>query len=366
MRQVIAPRGVWLDGALRPGMELVVDAGRLAQIRPRTDVAARAVTLVTPLLSDLQVNGGGGVMVNDMPTPDGLAAIARAHRALGTGDILPTVITDAPQVAEAAADAVLACRDEQGILGLHLEGPHLSPARRGTHAPQYLRPLDARTVALVERLRARDVPVMITLAPERADPALLAALVASKAVVSAGHSSATAEQAQEAFARGVTCVTHLFNAMDGMESRRPGLLGAAIDSKVACGLICDGIHVSWQMLRIALRARPEKGLCFAVSDAMETVGGADHFMLYGQRIDLRDGRLVNAEGALAGAHVSLRDCLVNLITRVGVPPDEAVAMTTDIPRRLMGLAPRRILPGMAMDDLLVLDAPELGSALGVG
>lgn len=365
MQQVIAPDGVWLDGALKPGMELVAKAGRLTQIRPRSDIAAQQVALVTPVLSDLQVNGGGGVMVNDTPTPDGLARILQAHQALGTGDILPTVITDAPEATEAAAAAVLACWGDQGILGLHIEGPHLSPARRGTHAPDFVRPLDARTVALVERLRARNVPVMITLAPERADPALLAALVDSGAVVSAGHSSATADEAALAFARGVSCVTHLFNAMDPMGSRAPGLLGAAIDAPVACGLICDGVHVSWQMLRIALRARPRKGLCFAVSDAMATVGGPDHFTLYGQRIDLRDGRLVNAGGALAGAHVSLRQCLVNLIAHVGVPPDEAIAMATDIPRRLMGLAPRRIAVGMAMDALLIFDATELTSSLSV-
>ncbi len=361
MRQVIAPDGIWLDGALVPGMELVVEAGRVAQIRPRSGAPAQGAALVTPLLSDLQVNGGGGVMVNDAPTPDGLARIAAAHRALGTGDILPTVITDAPEVAEDAGDAVLRCAGDTGILGLHLEGPHLSPARRGTHAERFLRPLDARTVALVDRLRARGVAVMVTLAPERADPALLAALVDSGAVVSAGHSSATEQEARAAFASGVSCVTHLYNAMDQMGSRSPGLLGAAIDSDVACGVICDGIHVSWPMLRIALRARPRAGRCFAVSDAMATVGGPDHFTLYGQRIDVRDGRLVNAEGALAGAHVSLRQCLLNLITHVGLPRAEAVAMATDIPRRLLGLAPRRIAPGMALDDLVIVGADELNA-----
>ncbi|MBU2959939.1 amidohydrolase family protein [Citreicella sp. C3M06] len=355
MRQVIAPTGLWRDGRLHGGQELVIEGDRLVAIRPRSDAPAREVALITPLLSDLQVNGGGGVMVNDTPTPEGLRAIAAAHRKLGTGDILPTVITDAPEVAEAAADAVLACHGDTGILGLHIEGPHLAPARRGTHAARFLRPLDRRSVALVERLRGQGVAVMITLAPELADPALLAALVECGAVVSAGHSAASHDEAQAAFARGVTCVTHLFNAMDPMTSRAPGLLGAAIESEIACGLICDGIHVSWPMLRIALRARPRAGLCFAVSDAMATVGGPDHFMLYGAQIQVQDGRLINAEGALAGAHVSLRDCLVNLMQHVGLPPAEAIPMVTDIPRRLMGLAPRNIAVGMPVRDLLILE-----------
>lgn len=362
MRQVIAPDGLWMDGALRAGLELVIDGGRLLRIGPRRDEPARQVALALPLLSDLQVNGGGGVMLNDRPTVDGLRAIAAAHRSLGTGDILATVITDAPEVADAAADAVLQCHGQTGILGLHIEGPHLSPERRGTHAARHLRPLDRRTVDLVERLRGHGVPVMITLAPERADPALLAALVASGAVVSAGHSSASASEARQAFAAGVGCVTHLYNAMTPMGSRNPGLLGAAIDSEIPCGVICDGIHVSWTMLRLALRARPRPGLCFAVSDAMATVGGPDSFRLYGQRIVQQGGRLVNAEGALAGAHVSLRDCLLNLIAHVGLPWAEAVAMVTDLPRRLMGLAPRRIAEGMDKSELLLVDRKELVAA----
>lgn len=360
--RVIVAHRLWTGGALLRDQALVVRDGIITAILPRGDAALPAspdtieVPLVTPLLSDLQVNGGGGVMVNDDPSPEGLARIAAAHRGLGTGDILPTVITDRPEITEAAAEAALACHGETGILGLHIEGPHFSPPRRGTHAAQYLRPLDRRTVALVERLRGAGMPVMITLAPECADPALLTALVASGAVVSAGHSSATAAEARTAFAAGVSCVTHLFNAMDPMLSRAPGLLGAAIESEVACGVICDGIHVDWTMLRIALRGRPAPGLTFAVSDAMATVGGPDHFTLYGQQIRVDAGRLVNAEGALAGAHVDLRQSLANLVAEVGLPLETALAMVTDIPRRLMGLPPREIGAGVAIGELLLLDA----------
>ncbi|MBE3639633.1 N-acetylglucosamine-6-phosphate deacetylase [Mangrovicoccus algicola] len=353
---LIAARHVWSGGALLADREITLRDGRVTALAPRgTAVADVEAFLASVPFTDLQVNGGGGVMVNSDPSPAGLRAVAAAHRRLGTGDILPTVITDRPEVAEAAAAAVLAGWGETGILGLHIEGPHLAPARRGTHEAAFLRPLDRRSVELVERLRGAGVPVMITLAPERADPGLLRALVACGAVVSAGHSSATAEEARAAFARGVGCVTHLFNAMDPMGSRAPGLLGAAILEPVACGLICDGIHVSWDMLRLALAARPPGARSFAVSDAMATVGGPDSFMLYGRRIALAEGRLINAEGALAGAHLDLRGSLANLCRHVGLPLGEALAMVTDMPRAVMGLAPRRIAPGMEAGDLVLLD-----------
>lgn len=348
--------GFWSAGRLHGAADLVVEDGIITVIEPVETAAS--VHLATPLLSDLQVNGGGGVMVNSDPTVAGLQAILAAHRGLGTGDILPTLITDTADQADAAADAVIACFGETGILGLHLEGPHIAPARRGTHDASFIRPLDERTLATVARLRAAHVPVMVTLAPECADPALLARLIDLGAVVSAGHSTATAEQAQVAFAAGVRCVTHLYNAMEPMTSRAPGLLGAAINSHAHVGVICDGVHVAWDMVRIALRARPKAGLCYAVTDAMATVGGPDHFTLYGQTIHVDNGRLVNAEGHLAGAHVDLLTTLGNLVTHVGLPLDEAIAMVTDIPRAVMGLGPRRIAPGTAVSDVLFL-GPDL-------
>lgn len=353
---LIAPGLLWSGGRVHHGMAMEVSGNTVTALRPLgTDTPDLAPPIILPALIDLQVNGGGGVMVNADPTADGLRSIAAAHRHLGTGAILPTVITDAPEVMEAAADATLATAGEPGLLGLHIEGPHIAPARRGTHPANHIRPLDVRTVAVVERLRAADVAVMITLAPERADPTLLARLVASGAVVSVGHSEATADEARAAFARGVRCVTHLYNAMEPMTSRAPGLLGTALVSDVAVGIIADGIHVSWEMVTIALRARPRPGLTFAVSDAMATVGGPDSFTLSGQEIRVRDGALVNAEGSLAGAHVDMATSLRNLATRAGVPLPEAIAMCTDTPRAVLGLTPQAMGAGTALNDLLALD-----------
>ena len=354
---LIAPRQIWSEGRLLTGMALEVRDGRVSALRPLgTDTPDQAPNLVMPAPWDLQVNGGGGAMVNSDPSTDGLRTIAAAHRRLGTGAILPTVITDAPEVTEAAAEAVLATWGEPGLLGLHIEGPHIAPARRGTHAEQYIRPLDDRTVRLVERLRTAGIQVMITLAPELADPALIARLHAAGAILSAGHSAASAKETETALARGVTCFTHLYNAMPPMTSRDPGLLGAALVSDAYAGIIADGIHVDWRMIKIALRARPRPGLTFAVSDAMATVGGPDHFDLYGQTIRVQNGALVNAEGSLAGAHLDMVTSLRNLVSHADVPLPEAIAMTTDTPARVLGLASPAIGPGTPLSDLIALGA----------
>ena len=357
---LIAPRYLWLDGSLQEGMAVEISGGRIATLRPLgEDTADARPYLLMPGCTDLQVNGGGGVMLNDTPTRAGLETIVAAHQSLGTAEILATVITDHPDRIEAAAEAVLAARDLPGLLGLHIEGPHIAPDRRGTHDAAHIRPLDARTVTLVRRLRAAEVPVMLTLAPERADPSLLAELVATGAVLSCGHSAADDRQARAAMAAGVTCVTHLYNAMPAMGSRAPGLLAAAILSDAYAGLIADGIHVHWDMIRLALAARPRDDRTFLVSDAMATVGGPDRFTLYGQTIAVRDGALVNAEGALAGAHIDMVTSLANLVTHAQVPLSRAVAMATDIPRAAMGLAPVPVTEGTPLSQLIALDA-DLG------
>ena len=353
---LIAPRLLRCGGRLAEGLALRIERGRIAELRPiGADTPDWRPHLAMPGASDLQVNGGGGVLVNADPTADGLRRIRDAHARLGTAEIMPTVITDAPEVTEAAAAAALEVRDEPGFLGLHIEGPHIAPERRGTHEAAHVRPLDRRTVDLVAGLRAKGLRVMVTLAPERADPALLAELAATGAVVSAGHSAATAEETRAALAAGVGCFTHLFNAMPPALSRAPGIAAAAILSDAPCGIIADGIHVDWDMLRLALAARPEGAITFLVSDAMPTVGGPESFTLYGRTIRVEDGRLVNSEGALAGAHVDMVTSLARLHRHADVPLNRCVGMATALPRRVLGLPPVSLAPGLPLGRAVFLD-----------
>ncbi|AGT10505.1 N-acetylglucosamine-6-phosphate deacetylase [Paracoccus aminophilus] len=351
----------YIEGALLPGFALETDGETVTALRPLRpgETGNRHVRLLAPGLTDLQVNGGGGVLVNSSPTPEGLRAIRAAHLGLGTAALLPTVITDAPEVLEAAADAVIATKGEPGLLGLHIEGPHIAPARKGTHDAAHIRPLDQRSMAVLKHLRAAEIPVLLTLAPEVNDPALMREAAALGVVLSAGHSMATAEEARTGIKNGVTMFTHLFNAMPQMQSRAPGMIAAAILSDCFVGLIADGIHVDWDALRVALAARPRADRSFLVSDAMPTVGGPDHFNLYGQDIHVdAKGRLVNAEGNLAGAHVSLLDCVLRLHRNTGLPLAYALAMATDIPRRAMRLPPLRLAEGLPLSDVLALNGTD--------
>lgn len=354
----LLPQAVFDGDLLRRDTVVAVQDGNVAGLLPLADLAAtcpleRLDGILSPGLVDIQVNGGGGVMLNNDPTPGGVRAIAAAHRLVGTAFTMPTVITDRPEITERAADAVLAEHGRNGVLGIHIEGPHISLAHKGTHDAAWLRSLDARTRDLLERLRRRNLPVLLTVAPEALEPGDIASLTAIGVIVSAGHSAATAEQTERALAEGLSGFTHLFNGMVQMSSRAPGIVAAAINSAAYCGIIADGHHVDDRMIGLAFRARPRRGRMILMSDAMSMIGGPDHFKIYGEVIRVRDGRLVNASNSLAGAHIDLRTSVVRLIRKVGIGVEDALFAATSAPRDLLALS-RQVLAGSRLDDLCLL------------
>ena len=314
---------------------------------------------LAPGFVDVQVNGGGGVLFNDAPTVEGMRAIAAAHRRFGTTGLLPTLISDEPDVMPRAVAAVrqAIAAGEPGILGIHLEGPFFDRARRGTHALRHIRPLAPDDLPVLTALGDAG-PTVVTLAPEHAPPGSIEALAASGVRVSAGHTNADYETMRAAVRRGVVGVTHLFNAMSGLASREPGVVGAALRSRTLwCGLIADGIHVHPASLSVAVAARGP-GRMMLVSDAMPPVGADDpSFMLNGERITMRDGRCVNGEGALAGAALDMATAVRNTVRDVGLPLGTALAMASLHPATFLGLDDRigRIAPGWR-GDLVALDA----------
>lgn len=351
----IAPERLFDGERLVAGMAFPVEDGRVGVAVPAMAGAVPVAGIVAPGFVDLQVNGGGGVLLNQTPTVEGMEAIAAAHRKLGTAAILPTLITDAPEVLDRVAEAALAARGRKGIAGVHIEGPHLSVARRGTHAERFIRPLDARTIDVVRRLRAGGVRVLITVAPEACAPGTIAELAATGAVVSIGHSDTDADHVRAAIAEGAGCFTHLFNAMSPLLHRSPGVVGAALNSRIPAGIICDGIHVADELVGLAIRARPAADLMFLVSDAMPTVGGPDRFRLYDMDLHLENGRLVNTEGSLAGAHVTMAESVARLVTVVGVPVEVALRMGITIPARVIGAPELTRVAGRAVDEIVLLD-----------
>ena len=351
----LVPKAVFDGTRLRERTALhIVDdvVADLVPVSSLPDPGAAEITdrIVGPGLLDIQVNGGGGVMLNNEPSPSGVRAIAQTHRRLGTSRLFPTVITDRFEVTERAALAVLSEFGRSGVAGIHIEGPHVNPARRGVHRTEHIRPFDAKTRTLLETLRNHGLPVLLTLAPECVEPGEIARLTSMGIVVSAGHTAASAAQVQAALREGLRCFTHIFNGMPPMTSRDPGVVGTAINSEAWCSIIADGHHVDDAMCALAMRARPRKDRMIVVSDAMASTGGPDRFELHGESIRASGGRLVNSEGSLAGADIDLKTSVERLIAHVGLPVEEALAMATTHPCALLGF-PDVSIVGQSSHDL---------------
>lgn len=317
--------------------------------------------LLAPGFVDLQVNGGGGVMLNDHPDVASLATICRAHAPFGTTALLPTLITDTPAITAAAiaAGAEAARQKLPGFLGLHLEGPHLSVARKGAHDPALIRPMtDADQAALIAA--RKNLPVLLTtIAPESVAPARVAALAKAGIVVSLGHSD-TGYATAKAFAEaGASVVTHLFNAMSQIGNREPGLAGAAIDiGGFSAGIIADGIHVDPATMAIALRAKQGPGRIVLVTDAMATIGtDMTSFTLNGRIIYRKDGSLRLADGTLAGADLDMISAVRYVHRVVGLDLSEALRMASLFPAQAVGQAHRlgRFANGTAADIVALSD-----------
>ncbi|MGY6410676.1 MAG: N-acetylglucosamine-6-phosphate deacetylase [Alkalilacustris sp.] len=348
---------------LRPGMAVAVEDGRVAGLipDPGPDIPAGTTVerlpggILAPGFLDLQVNGGGGVMLNGDPTPATMARIAGAHRAFGTTAILPTLITADPETTRTALAA--AAHAPPGVLGLHLEGPHLAPARCGAHDDALMRPLTEADVALYAEARRHVPRLLVTLAPEMAPPTLIGRLTAAGVTVALGHSNCSAAEADAAFDAGATGVTHLFNAMSGLDHRGPGLAAAALTrSGVWGGIIADGHHVDARLLRIALAAKSGPGRLYLVTDAMAPVGAASAgFALNGRpvrRIAVPGApdRLELPDGTLAGAALDMATAVRFTADRLGQGSAGALRRATADPAAFLGL-PRhgRLRPGARAD-----------------
>lgn len=329
----------------------IADGEIMALVPARGDEPVLPGTLA-PAFLDLQVNGGGGVLIDGKTDVAALRQVCDAHLRLGSAGILPTLITDtAEATAKVIAAGIAATRDGvPGFLGLHLEGPHLDPRRKGAHDPMLIRPMEADDLTrLCDAVRALPA-LMVTLAPESARPEQIAALTAAGAVVSLGHSDCSYDTARAAMAAGARSATHLFNAMSQIGNRAPGLAGAVLASDCAAGLIADGIHVHPAVMRLALATRGE-GI-FLVTDCMAFAGTDQTEMLLNGRMVLRrDGRLTLADGTLAGADLTLAQAIGLLVREVGIPPDRALRMASAEPARVIGQADRfgQIAPGRRAD-----------------
>lgn len=351
--RILAGARLFDGDSLQNGLALVIEQGEVAALCPADEVTPTTVLdggILAPGFVDLQVNGGGGVMLDAAAGPGTLGAICDAHARLGCAVILPTLITATPETTLRVIDLAVQAADLPGCLGLHLEGPHLDPSRKGAHDAARIRPMTDDDLAVYLVAARRLSVLMLTLSPGAATPDQIASLAAVGVRVHLGHSDCTAAEARAAFAAGASGATHLFNAMSQLTSRSPGLVGAVLAGTCAAGLIADGHHIAPEALRVALAARPE-GL-FLVSDAMAVAGTAlEGFQLDGRPIRRAGGRLTLADGTLAGADLTMAQAVRVLVTQAGCPLPRALAMATRIPADVVGAGGRmgRIAAGRKAD-----------------
>src|SRR6266568_2339637 len=318
------------DGAdMRGPGSVRISQGRIesitfGEVEAPASIHPPADAILAPGFIDIQVNGGGGVLLNDQPTEAGVRRIVEAHRKEGTTGCLPTLITDRSEVIERLAAVAQACLKIPGVLGFHLEGPALNRSRKGIHPEAEIR-----------------VPA-----------SMIDELIGAGLRVAAGHSDATAAEIGQAVDRGVSGVTHLFNAMSQLNAREPGLVGAALgDDRLFAGIICDGIHVDRAGLRVAFRCKGRDRLML-VTDAMPLAGTNDRqFMLQGRPITLHENRLTGPDGTLAGAHLTMIEAVRNAVALLGISLVDALIMASRTPAAFLGLESElgRIAPGYRAD-----------------
>ena len=348
---------------------VLLDGARIADVVPTASLPSGIAAedlgggLLAPGFLDVQVNGGVGILFNDTPTAEGAAGVASGHRRFGTTGCLPTFITDRP---ERLARGVRAARDavaerRSGVLGLHLEGPHLATARKGAHDPALIRPMDD---ADLDALLSTGLDtLLVTVAAETVTPAQVRRLTDGGVVVSIGHSDATADRVRAAADAGARCVTHLFNAMSPLGHRAPGVVGAALDDgRLWGGIIADGVHVDPAALRVALRAKRGPGRLFLVSDAMPPAGApGNRFTLSGRAVTRHGGALSFDDGTLAGADLTMDAALRFAVGALEQPLDEALRMASLYPAAMLGQGGvrGRIAAGYAADLVLLGDGLDV-------
>lgn len=371
IEKIISANQIFDGFTLHSKAQLSIANGKIVAISAIDGRARQHINgTIAPGFIDLQVNGGGGVLLNTQPTLEGINTIIAAHRQFGTTAMLPTLITDTIDVMSQAADAIALAIDKQvsGVLGIHFEGPHLSVAKKGAHSEAYIRPISAAEWRILSRQDLGQIKV--TIAPENVAIDDIKRMVALGIKVFLGHSNADFITAQAALDAGADGFTHLFNAMSPLSSREPGMVGAALlNDHAVCGLIVDGHHVDYASCRLALKTKPQ-GTVLLVTDAMSVVGSdIERFAFFDREIIKTGSRLTSTTGELAGSALDMASAVRNTHKYLAQPLSEALKMASYYPAKYLGLATKigQLTAGAQADfialndDLVVTNTWVLGN-----
>jgi N-acetylglucosamine-6-phosphate deacetylase len=367
---VLTARRLYDGSRLHDYPIVVLDGGRVASISTRAASAAPAgahildfpEATLAPAFFDIHIHGAAGHDVMEA-TPEALAAVGAFLASRGTARFLATTVTasiDATLRAVAGLARLIAAPSTATAvpLGIHLEGPFLSHAKRGVHPPEFLLEPD---IGLFDRIyeAAEGQVRLITLAPELPGaPELAAHAVARGVRVSVGHSNATAAETRAAIAAGASSATHTFNAMRPLDHREPGILGTVLtNDSLFAELICDGVHSAPEMTKLWWRAKgPERAIL--VTDAMSATGMPDgNYRLSELTVQVANGR-ATSEGALAGSVLTLDRALANFLAFTGATLEQGLRLLTGNPAALTGFQSEAglLAPGGAAN--LVAVSPE--------
>ncbi|HEV2780032.1 MAG TPA: N-acetylglucosamine-6-phosphate deacetylase [Actinophytocola sp.] len=324
---------------------------------------------VLPGFVDLHMHGGGGAQITT-DDPDEIGTAIAFHRRHGTTSTLASLVTDELDRMAAAVRTIAGLvHEDPGLVGVHLEGPFLNPAKRGSHHREHL--LAPSRTALRHLLDAGAGTIrVVTLAPELPGGMdLVHELVGAGVIAAVGHTEATFDEARAAFAAGARLATHLFNAMRQFHHRDPGPAGAALaDDAVTCELINDGFHVHPAGIRIALAAAGPERIAF-ITDATPAAGMTDgEFRLGPVPVLARDGRVTLADGTIAGSTLTMDATVRHAVRCVGIPIVDAAIAAATTPATVLGIADRTgsIRPGKDADLVILSDRLRVDAVLARG
>lgn len=352
MKKVLTNAQIFTGRELLNNKSILIEDGRISKLINDTEIPQGAEvtdcggSMISPGLLELQIYGGGGHLFSAHTNGKALHAIADAIVAGGTTGFLITLATNSMEV---FMEAIRVVRDHPhpAVLGLHLEGPYINPEKRGAHIEEYVKVPERAEVEMLIR-EAGGVVKMMTLAPEVASPEIIRLLTENGIIVSAGHSSATFAQASAGFEQGISCTTHLFNAMSPFHHRDTGLPGATFRSDtVRASIIADGIHVDYQAVAVAKKIMKER--LFLITDAIEE-------SLEGPYIHVRQpDRFTLPDGTLSGSSLTLLQAIANCVRYADIPLEEAIRMASLYPAEIIGRPDLGLIEPGAKADLLVFN-----------